>query len=93
MSQRSCYIGGIDTFEELPPALQYTIKNARAKFSNAVICDFGVAEEVICLVHFINSKAVIIVGECLRPTLFTYMGPGEEASDAFLMVVDDHRQI
>jgi hypothetical protein len=89
---RECFLGGVNTPNELPPALEDLLRPAVKKFESAVVCEFGFAEEAICLVHFTTQKSLVLIGECLRPTTFEYVGNPEKASATFLKLVAQHRR-
>jgi hypothetical protein len=90
---RECFLAGVSTsLSALPPALEELLQPAAEKFQSAIICEFGFAEEAICLVHFTTQKSLVLIGECLRPTMFEFVGSPEEASATFLKLVAQHRK-
>lgn len=84
-------IGVILPSEEMGPSWRALIDERGKEFSRLIYLEYGFAEEVICMIYFLDGSFEVGVGESLRPYELLYAGNDlEEASRAFLEAVQIH---
>ena len=84
-------IGIVVSEEQLGDAWRELLIERNRGFDHIIYVEFGFAEEVIGMIHYMDGTYEVGIGESLRPYDLLYEGTDlEEATESFLKAVRRH---